>query len=474
MVSRVYQLGTKIRDHVAKLFDVGKDDRLKILFLSIIFLLVVAAYTLIKNLKDSIFVNTVGRTHQPLAKLIVVPALIPIIFFYSRLVDRTRHNQLLGLCALFFGISSLVIGYFIGHATIGLYNPVTNVWRLFGWVVYIFGELFSPFLVSVVWAFINSVTNPESAKNNYALIVASSKVGGICAAGFAWFLFSISFGAGNLYLSDVTSHQVVLFAIAVMLLLVPVVLFLMSRFVPHEHLHGYEAAYRLEKQQEEVKEKESISVLAGLGLLLRYPYVLGIFSMIFFYEVINAVLVYLRLGVAEAGSSSAAQFSSIIFKIDFFMHATGLLIALFGTRTLLRAFGERICLMLVPLVIGILLLYLMIYPTPTSVALTFIALKSVNYAFSQPVRESLYIPTTTDIKFKVRPWIDAFGGKIAKLGGASFNWMTAWLNNAALLMTQSFFFAGTIGLWFFAALMLGKRFENAIRNNEVIGAEEHE
>lgn len=466
MVSGARGLAEKARGWLASFFDVGTEDRLKVAFLAIAYFLVIGAYTIARELKDSIFMTIVGKAYQPRAKLLVIFVLIPVIFLYSQLVDRMRRHNLLALCSLIFGIGGLCIVYFIGHDTIGFHNTVKGSHRIFGWLVYFFGECYSPFLVSVLWAFTNSITSPEGAKNSYALMVSASKVGGILAAGFAWFLFAKSCGPGALF-SDVVSHQVTLGIASLMLLLLPVILYLMTKMVPGSHLHGYEAAYQVDKQQ----KKESVGLFTGLVLLVRYPYVMGIFSMMFFYEMVNVVVGFLKLGVAESNSGCPAELSSILFKIIFMMHLVGFFISFLGTRTLLKKLGERVCLMIVPLLIGLLLLYLMVYQTPGALVLTVIALKAINYAFSQPVRESLYIPTIKDIRYKSRTWMDAFGGKFAKTSGSAFNSFATSLGEPLAMMAYSFFFAGIVLSWFFSAFLLGKRFEVAVSNNEVIGLE---
>ena len=128
--------------------------------------------------------------------------------------------------------------------------------------------------------------------------------------------------------------------------------------------------------------------------------------------------------------------------------------------------------MLVPLLSGVLLLYLLIETTPEALIIAFIALKAVNYAFAWPVRESLYIPTIKAIKFKSKSWIDAFGSKFAKAGGSVFNIFVSHLGPSLTLPAHSFFFAGMVASWFVVALFLGLRFDRAVARNEVIGLDD--
>lgn len=447
--------------------------RLKFFFLSIAFFFVIGGYTVAKELKDSIFVSIVGRTYVPTAKILAMFVLIPAIFFYSIMVDKVRRYQLLAFYSAFFGIFGIIFAWMLGHPTIGLSNTDSSPYRIFGWIFYFFVEGYSPFVVSVFWAFANSITSPQGAKNNYAYMVSASKLGGMLSAAVAWYVFSLNAACDNGSPFDVFAHQIVLVMSSCMLLFVPVVIYFLMKKVPGKYLHGYEAVYQAEKKQQDKKEEtEKISVggmFSGLILLLRYPYVMGIFGMVFFYEVIATILSYLRLGVAQSYSMNISQVSAFLFKLMFIMHLVGFVMSLFGTSNLLKRLGERTCLLLIPLLSGGLLCYLMVETTPLAITSAFILLKAVNYAFAWPIRESLYIPTTKEIKFKAKSWVDAFGSKFAKASGSTFNSITASLGPTMMLPVHSFFFAFMVSLWFLVAFLLGIRFDRAIDRNEVIG-----
>jgi ATP:ADP antiporter, AAA family len=461
-------IGSRITSLVAGLFDVEPHERLKLLFLTVIFFFVIGGYTIAKELKDSLFVSIVGKEYIPLAKTIEMIVLLPAIFLYAVLVDKLRRYQLLTFYCALFGVVGLIFAYLIGHPTIGLPNTHTGPSRLFGWLFYFFVEGYSPFIVSVFWAFANSITSPQAAKQNYGLMVCGSKIGGMLSAGTAWMIFSWGVKGPDARTVDILNHQIVYLMSLVMLLIVPFAIWMLMKYVPARYMHGYEAAYQAEKQKVEEGAAQT-GVFAGLSMLIKYPYVFGIFGMVYFYEVISTVLSYLRLGVAESHANSLSAISAYLFSIAFQTHAIGFLIALFGTRELLRKLGTRICLMLIPLFCGILLLYLVLDASPYIFGMAYAVLKSINYAFSWPVRESLYIPTIKEIKFKSKSWIDAFGSKIARTTGSSFNFISTRLGYEWWVSIHAFFFAGIIGLWFFTAFLLGRRFDTAIANDEVIG-----
>lgn len=464
-------MSSKLSLYFKSLLNIEREERLKLLLLGFSFFLVIGAYTLGRELKNSIFMSIVGKEYVPMARMLAMLLLIPATLFYSFLVDKIKRYQLLYFYSTIYGLAGLFAVYLVGHSTMGLPNTETNPHRLFGWFFYFFIEVFSPFLISVFWAFSNSVYNPEGAKNNYAFLVTASKIGGMITAGAAWALFSWRSIEGSKLFSDVASHQFLLALFSLLALILPLVVYILIKKVPKKYLHGYEAAYQFEREKEK-KHEERIGIFSGLTLLIKSPYILGIFGMLFFYEVVSTVLSYHRLGVAQDNASDLSGVSAFFFKVAFIQHFFGILISFLGTRTLLRVFGERICLLLVPGIASLSLVYFTLSYTPFAVVSGIILLQAINYAFAQPVRESLYIPTLKDIKFKSKSWIDAFGSRFAKSVGSTFVITAENLGPSMFFPLHSIFFGIIIMCWFITAFLLGKRYTKAIKNNEVIGIEE--
>ncbi len=440
--------------------------RLKFFFLAGTFFLIIGAYTIIRDLKNSIFMATVGKEYIPWARMISVVALVPFILLYSKLVDKVRRYYLLIFYSMAYAIFGLLFAYFLGDPQIGIANTDQSVYRFFGWLFYFFVEGFSPFVLSVYWAFANSISSPEEAKSNYGFMVTGSKLGGMVTAGFSWALFSMKEIPFYGSMTSISKHQLILVICSFLLCMIPLLIMYCMKIIPGHYLHGYEAAYKVEKK----RGKQKTGILSGLKMFIQYPYVLGIFSMVFLYEVVATVLGYLRLSVAQSNSSSVNDVSAFLFKWVFIMHFVGFLISFFGTSVLLKKIGTRLCLLLIPVATGLVLLCFMLFSSTWIIMAAFTLMKSINYAFSWPVRECLYIPTVKEIKFKSKSWIDAFGSKFARTTGSTINIYMATLPTALFVPFTSFFFAIVVGIWFVAAFLLGRRFERAIDNKEVIGS----
>lgn len=459
-------------------------ERKKTYLLAFCFLVGIGCYTLVKELKDLIFINIVGLEAVPEAKILSLLVLIPMVFIYARFVDVMRRHQLLCFYSLAYSIGGLICAYFIGHPTIGLGNTDTGRGRLFGWIFYFFIEGYQPFLVSVLWSFVNSITKPEDVKSGYIVMTAFSKLGGVITAGLAWFFLSWQGNPSIACLSCVASYQFLLISSSLVLLVVPLTILYFKRVIPASYIHGYEAAYQFEKhrmhQTETILSKQNwwqslksslSSMFSGLYLLLRYPYVMGIFGMIFFWEIINVIFNYIRLEIGQKASGSALEFGSYLYQQTCLMHIVGLTMVLVGTSTIVSWLGERRSLIAVPVLIGLVITYYLSVQTMAAATLAYLVMRAINYAFAYPLRESLYIPTTKDVKFKSKSWIDGFGSKLSKGFGSGYNIVVRSVSQNMLFSVHMTFFAIIIGLWSVMAHFLGRRYETVVAHNEVIGVE---
>jgi len=458
------------------LLTVERSERLKLFCLSISFLLIIGSYTVMRTLKDTFFVSIVGRECIPIVKLWAIIMLVPAVLLFSKLVDLVRRYQLIYIYSLLYGIGGCVIAYFLGHPTIGLPNTEPSSTRLFGWFIYLFIEGYSPFLVSVFWSFVHSITNPQESKVNYPIMVAASKFGGMVMALTGCLVLSYSLRTHGQGISDVAVHQLLMIGSSVLILIVPMIIHILMHRVPRKMMHGYEAAYQAEKRiekehQGEKKEKTTIlaslySLFSGLIFLFRYPYALGMFGIVFSWEVINSFVSFERLAVIHTSIASRTMY---LLQQDFMIHSAGLLIVLIGTRALVELLGERKSLILVPLITGVLLAYYFSAQSAASMAIVYVLLRVMNFAFAVPLRERLYTPTVKDIQFKSKLWIDSFGVKLAKGAGSGYNMLIMGLTQTTQFSIGVAFFSAIIGCWTLISNYMGRSFEGAVSKNKVIG-----
>ena len=113
-------------------------DRIKIIYLSLAYFAVIGGYTVLRELRDVVFVNIVGREYIQVAQLMAMIILIPLVLLDSFFIDRLKRHQLLYVYSTFYVIGTLLIVYFVGHSTIGIANTDVSAYRFFGWLIYFF------------------------------------------------------------------------------------------------------------------------------------------------------------------------------------------------------------------------------------------------------------------------------------------------------------------------------------------------
>jgi AAA family ATP:ADP antiporter len=93
-----------------------------------------------------------------------------------------------------------------------------------------------------------------------------------------------------------------------------------------------------------------------------------------------------------------------------------------------------------------------------------------------PALKQLYIPTTSDVRFKAQAWIETFGSRASKEAGSIFNMLLKPLQTAfGEISGRSYYLLASgaigfplLGIWLIVALYLGKSYKNAIEKKEVV------
>jgi hypothetical protein len=99
-------------------------------------------------------------------------------------------------------------------------------------------------------------------------------------------------------------------------------------------------------------------------------------------------------------------------------------------------------------------------------------LKALTYSLDDPVKELLYIPTSNNIKFKAKAWIDVFGARLAKGLGSVITRLSYGdshkLKKIAEIPTITISILLIIIAW-----LAGIQFDKNISENIIVGDENH-
>ncbi len=420
--------------------DLSKEEIKRFGMLSFTFLFIIGTYWLMRPLKDALFMKIVGKLYIPYAKMASFFFIVPLILFYSKLVDLFEKHKLFYVICGFYAALFLTIAYFLAHPTIGLANTAQDKGRILGWVIYLGIESFGSLVVALFWSFVASTTDSSSAKRGYGLIIAGAQVGSIAGPTLATYAEYI----GMPQLSAI---------VGVGILMVPVLIMVFVSMYPTA-------------KAEKASEKKATGPIEGLRLLFSQPYLMGILGVATLYEVIGTILDYQMKFVADETYHSAEKVAQFLGFFGQSTNALSLVFALIGTSFFIRRFGLTFCLVMFPLTVAGVVTYVFFAPSLWALFGAMVAIKGLSYALNNPCKEIMYIPTSKDVKFKAKGWIDVFGGRSAKATGSGINAFFTQMTD--LMIYGSIISLGIVGVWILIALYVGRSNEKLTTEGTII------
>ena len=439
----------------------SKEELKKFGILALIFCGIIAIYWALRPMKDSIFNTLVGTEDwQPIAKVLSLVIIFPIIILYSKLVDMfPRHKVFYFLTGLYGAIAFVMFLCFL-DPSMGLANTVKSPTRILGWVWYIWVESFGSLMVALFWAIVTDITSPESAKRGFPLIALFGQIGNMVGP---FFLNAKRLGFSN--------SAPVVGILAGLLFAIGFMFWIFMHVTPADQLKGY----RAEGDESEVESEPGF--FEGLKLLLTQKYLLGLFLIITIYEVIVTVLDYhFKCSVMNAFTHELEQ-NAYLASYATMTGVVSTLCVLFGINSIQRVLGMRVSLLMLPVLTTAAVVLIKFNPQSLLIGFWIMVFsKAVNYALNQPTLKQLYIPTSKDTKYKAQAWIEMFGGRFSKAGGSFINTFRGPLvashgaidGVARFLMVSSLISFGMVGVWLLVAIYVAKTYDVAIKEKKIV------
>ncbi|MCB9493742.1 MAG: hypothetical protein H6679_05715 [Epsilonproteobacteria bacterium] len=443
----------------------------KFSLLSLTFLTIIGVYWMMRLLKNAVFFKIAfpeslgwasgqGGLFQPIAKTWSVFVVIAMVLIYSKLVDVFKKHQLFYVICSFYGAIFaaitvlLALRHYAGEAVLGRW-PLALV----GWLSYFSIESFGSLIIPLFWSFTISVTDTDSAKAGFPLIIAGAQIGSIGLSALTMFTEELG-GIWRLFLLA-----------TILVFMVIYLIWTFMRVIPANLRVGNKAAAETEKEKEGFIE----GFVGGLRLLVTRPYLFGVLIVSTFYEVISTILEYQMDRQAADYYATETGFAKFLGIFGVCTNGLAFLMALLGTSYLMKRYGLRFCLLVYPVCFaGVLaFLYTFYLQAPSAGQMlwaTFgvmIVVKGLSYAVNNPTKEMMYIPTSKNAKFKAKGWVDMFGGRSAKATGAQIT--NTLKHDMGMLFTYGTVLGmGLIGLWIIAAIYVGQRNYKLVKEGKIV------
>ncbi len=364
---------------------------------------------------------------------------------FGWVTSRFSRQQFLPLVYAFF-IASLLLFFVLFR------SGLTHVWvaRAF----FIWASVFNLFIVSVFWSFMADLFDDAQAKRLFGFIAAGGTAGAVAGPALTASL-AIPLGPTNLLL---ISAAILGWAVLCIRRLGAWRDSLESDRL--ETSSGFAAGQTIDK-----KTGLNGGALAGLRLIIRSPYLLGICLLILFYTTLSTFLYFQQAQIVRDSFADPAQRTTVFAAMDFATNALTIVIQLFLTGRIVQTLGMSWALALVPLLLGAGFLLLGIAPVLAVLVTVQVVRRAGNYAIMKPSREMLFVVLGREEKYKAKNIIDTV---IYRSGDVVSAWAYAGLQALGLGLAAIAFLAVPVtGLWAWISFLLGRRQEARAKELEV-------
>lgn len=357
--------------------------------------------------------------------LLAMTAAIPLFGWVS---SRFPRRQFLPYVYFFFIITLLLFYSLMGGQVAQAY-----VARAF----FIWASVFSLFVVSVFWSFMTDLYSNAQARRLFGFIAAGGTVGALTGPVLTALLVQ-PLGARNLLLVSA--------------------LFLSWSIVCIARLSVWSESNKTGKDEAPARQSEkpiSGGIWAGVVLVVRSPYLLGICLLMLLFTTLATFLYFMQAQIIRDAFVDSAQRTAVFASIDLAVNALTLVVQVFLTSRLIKWFGLAAVLAIIPILLAIGFTLLGITPVLAVLLVVQVIRRAGNYAVMRPAREMLYVVLSREEKYKAKNFIDTV---VYRTGDAISAWVYAGMRSLGMSLSGIALIAVPLALvWAWIAFGLGRK-----------------
>ncbi|QHF02883.1 MULTISPECIES: NTP/NDP exchange transporter [Pseudomonas syringae group] len=352
---------------------------------------VLASYYLVRPLRDALGLEGGADKLQWLFTATFVVMLVTVPLF-GALVSRLPATRFVPLVYRLIALSMLLFGVLIANHV----APVAVGRAFFVWI-----SIYNLFIVSIFWSVLVDRFSSEQGRRLFGFIAAGGTlgtfIGPLLAATMATYFGPLALSIGAALL-----------------------------------LEGAVLCYRALLNRTQAQGKAPVSeerrlggtVMAGVSLIARSPYLLGMVLFMLLHTS-AATLLYFEQGRIVADSYGDVSSRTRFFAwVDLTVSTLTLLFQLLLTAPLIRWVGVGGALLALPLATVVAFTAMALSPVPTTVALAQGLRRAVEYAVVRPAREVLWTVVSREEKYKAKNVIDTL---VYRGGDAASGWLSVGL-----------------------------------------------
>ena len=412
------------REKAARLLAAEADEIPALTAGFLLFFLLFAAYMMLRPVRETMGIAGGVDNLQWLflATFLATLAFVPMFGTLAALLPRRR---LLAASYLFSAATLIALGLLMSL------DP-DNVWvgRLF----YVWLSVLNLFLISVAWSLMSDVFRAEQARRLFAQIAAGASLGALAGP-----------IASGLLVSTVGHGGLLVISAALLLSTLPCASYL-QRWSDDRHGPAGDGG----------RSSEPIggSIVAGVTLLVRSPYLLGIAAFVVLLASVSTFLYFEQAELIAATVPDPVRQTQLFSAIDAIVQALTLAVQLLVTARLARRMGVAALLTTIPILMVAGFGVLLVVAALPMLLLVVILRRVGEYAIARPGREMLFTRVGQEERYKAKNVIDT----VVYRGGDA---TSAWLRTAVDSIGAQPLLAGMAfaGLWAAVGYWLGRGFD---------------
>jgi AAA family ATP:ADP antiporter len=431
-----------------------------LMFLNVFLLL--CAYYFVKPLREGWLsvTDVLGFSPKELKAYSAVAqgiVLLPVVAWYGRLSDRMNRSTLITWATLFC-MSNLAL-FFLWRPG-GSFDVIPGI----GFVFYIWVSIFGLFVVAQFWTFAADIYTDERGRRLMPMIA-------IGATGGAAF--------GSMVVEPMIERVEVGADVLLLAALVPLTAsIILTRIVDAREETPKQVAPGGEGAPSPVKPK----LWGGLAMIATSRFLIAAAAITLLLNWVNTngenllysvIVDFLKSEVAEKGLTDSSAIEAFTkdgvasFYGNFFagVNAIALVLQAFVASRLLKYGGFAGILLLLPVVAMVSYAAMAIVPVLFVIKMGKFAENSTDYSINNTARNVLWLPTTSEIKFKCKPAIDTI---FVRMGDALAA-VTVWIGTAIALPDRGYFAFNVVLVlvWLAAAMVLIREHRKLAEANAV-------
>ena len=410
---------------LTRLVAVEEDEVAPMLWACLYFFFILAAYFVIRPIRDEMGVAG-GVRNLPWLFLGTLVGMLLIHPLFTTLVSRMPRRLFIPLSYGFFAVN-LVFFWLLFR-----FLPNTDgIWV--GRIFFVWTSIFNLFVVSIFWSLMADLFRPAQAKRLFGFVAVGGTGGAVAGSAATAFLATRITPTNLLLLSVVLLAAASLAARQLM------------HSAPEPETGGAGGADR----------PLGGGVLDGIRTVIASPYLLGIAGYMLLYTMTATFLYFQQAEIVEASFADRTARTVFFARIDLAVNTLTVITQIFLTGRIVRRIGVALALAALPLVCVLGFAAVGIAPTLMTIAVFQVLRRSSNYAVARPCREMLYTVIPREAKYKAKNFIDTFVYRVGdQVGAWSYAALGAFGFGAAAISMVA---APLAAAWLGVGLWLGRR-----------------